>query len=540
MDRAKPRVRVAAGRSVDIAPPSRPVQPVARYLRPDNSGLLAMRRAVTRDARIDVWEAAERAAALAQDFLHNSGWLAGAADQIIADTIGTELKLNARPNLNGLRYSESERAEWCRNVEADWRRWSWNPAECDFAGKSTVPEMTDAVIRHYLVHGEAIGVLDFLTQASRRVYGLETGTKVSLVPPHRLPRTTREYDGLDQGIFHDARGRPAMYRFRRREGGIDVDVDIPARDVIHVMDRGENPGSPRGISVLAPILKVLAQSDQLADATLATALLQTIFAATIKSPEPSEVAFQALQTLGDELQGYEGASELTQDFIDLLGSRMGAVSRGISMSNQAQVNHLAPGDSFEMHTAATPGSQYLPFSQNLQREMARRLGITFESFAMDHSNATYSSVRMGISSIWPIVLRRRERIAAPFVQRIYEAWLEEGIAEGRIPLKGGYRAFLANRQRIVWAEWQGPAQPTADDYKSAMAAKVRLELGLSSMADEAALLGRDWEETALQIARELELLAGKKIPTPFGRSTGGAGPNGMAADGNRTPSGGAE
>ncbi|WP_040408891.1 phage portal protein [Aureimonas ureilytica] len=542
--REKPRVSVQAGRSVDAIPPApRSRSAVSRYLRSDAAGLLAGRRAVARDQHLDVREAAGRAAALALDFLHNSGWLAGAADQVVADTIGTELKLNARPDLTGLGYTDKQRAAWCRLVEAEWRRWAWTPAECDLAGKATIAEMLDAVVRHYLVYGEAFGVLDFLTRAERQTYGVRSGTKVSLVSPHRLPRSSNEFEGLDQGILHDARGRVRAYRFRRRQGGMEIDSDIRASDVIHVMDRSDNPGSARGISVLAPILKVLAQSDQLADATLATALLQTIFAATIKSPEPSDEAFEAIRKLADDedATSLDGLQELAQDFVDLWDARLGALrEKSLSITGPSQVNHLGPGEEFEMHTAATPGSQYLPYSKDLKREMARRIGVTVESFTGDHSGATYSSVRMGNASIWPIVLRRRERIAVPFAQAIYEAWLEESIREGRIPFRGGYAAFVANRDRVVWAEWQGPAQPSADDAKSAQASRLRLELGLSSLADEAALLGRDWEETAMQIGREVKLLTELGIPTPFGRSTGGAGPNGMAADGNREPSGGTD
>ena len=88
-------------------------------------------------------KAAERASALALDFMHNSGWIAGAADQIICDTIGTELKLNARPDLSKLGYNDQERAEWCRLVEAEWRRWAWNPKECDLAGKSTMRDIKE-------------------------------------------------------------------------------------------------------------------------------------------------------------------------------------------------------------------------------------------------------------------------------------------------------------------------------------------------------------------------------------------------------------
>lgn len=519
-------------------------RPTARYLRGDRSGILHMRRAVTRDARHDVRDAAGRASALALDFLHNSGWIAGAADQIVADTVGEELKLNARPDLARLGYTDGERSAWCREVEAEWRRWAWSPAECDLAGKCTFAEMLDGVMRHYLAYGEALGVLDYMPAAQRRTLGLETGTKVSLIPPHRLPRVSRDLDGLEDGIFHDAYGRPTVFRFKQRSGGFELDKDVPARDVIHVMDRGENPGAPRGISVLAPILKVIAQYDQLADATLSTALLQTAFAATIKSPEPSEQAFQAIQTL-EEMEapaGYNPADwsdlmgELAGDLFEVWTQRVGALKEhGIAMNDPARINHLGPGETFEMHTAATPGSQYLPFSRNLQREMARRLGVTFESLAMDHSNATYSSVRMGISSIWPIVLRRRTRIAAPFADRVYGAWLDEMIGTGRISFKGGYQAFAANRSRVTFAEWNGPAKPVADDYRAAMAKKVRMELGVTSLSDECADDGKDWEENALQVAREMRFLETNGIPHPFGRTQGGAGPDGAAADGNRTP-----
>ena len=94
-----------------------------RYLRGDRAGILGMRRAITRDAKQDVREAAERASALAIDFMQNSGWIAGAVQQILCDTIGEELKLNCRARLvEKFGYSEEDAAKWCRNVEAEWRR----------------------------------------------------------------------------------------------------------------------------------------------------------------------------------------------------------------------------------------------------------------------------------------------------------------------------------------------------------------------------------------------------------------------------------
>src|SRR5687768_10367307 len=221
METTKPRVRVKAGSKVPSSQLVPARKATARYLRGDKSGLLNMRQAVTRDAKIDIWESAERASALALDFMHNSGWLAGAVSQILCDTIGEELKLNCRAQLSKFGYGEAEANDWCREVEAAWRRWSWNPKECDLAGKSTITEMVDGAVRSYLAYGEAFAVLDYMTVRQRRPYGIQTGTKVSLVARQRCPRVTNLFEGLDQGVVHDTYGRRTFYRFPVHEDGID-------------------------------------------------------------------------------------------------------------------------------------------------------------------------------------------------------------------------------------------------------------------------------------------------------------------------------
>ena len=194
------------------------------------------------------------------------------------------------------------------------------------------------------------------------------------------------------------------------------------------------------------------------------------------------------------------------------------------------------GETLTLHSAHTPGAQYSAFQANLQREIARCLGVTVESLTMDHTQATYSSVRMAGATIWPITVRRRQRIVAPLAQGIYEAWLDEGIAEGRIPFKGGYRAFAANRAAVSAADWQGPARPSADPFKDANADKVRLEMGAATLQQICAERGADWEEVLDQIARENARFDEMGIRSPFGRSTGGAGgPLGGAIEGQRTP-----
>ncbi|BAP94460.1 portal protein [Aurantimonas phage AmM-1] len=519
----KPVVRVkAGGMAFPGAAPAQRSQPQMRYLRDVGSGILGARRVSLPDSRESIRWAWERAAALAEDFIQNSGRLKGAVDQVLADTVGTELKLNFQPDLAGLGYDDKERAEFKTLVERRWRQWAWNPQECDLRGKFTLPQMVDISLRHFIAYGEACGALDFMPEARRRQYGVRSGLKVCSTSPINLVRDTREFEGLYQGVIHDAGGRPSHYRVRSRRDGMMETVDYRARDPFgmalfyHVFDPKDS-ADVRGISELAPVMKTWAMSEKLDDLTLQSLALQTVFAATITSPEPSDTAFNAIAALGD-MTGDLGSAgtSLGKEYLAYFGAQLDAAAeRRVTVSDAGQVNHLAPGEEFEMHKPVTPGDQYLPLSMNLQRILARCIGVTYSSFTLNHENATYSSVRMENASIWPVVMRRRERIAAPVCNAVFEPWLAEEIVEGRIPFKGGARAFMANRERASWAEWVGPPAPTADDLKSARAATERLGNRTSSLAIESAATGYDPQDIAAMRAADIELYEGYQMGDPY-------------------------
>jgi len=106
---------------------------------------------------------------------------------------------------------------------------------------------------------------------------------------------------LINGVYTDVDGMPVGYRAIRKDlFKHDVEYDVRARDgagrprVIHVFDG--LPGTHRGISPMTPALQVARQFDQLADATLMAAIVQTLFAATITSDEPTEEVLAGLLT----------------------------------------------------------------------------------------------------------------------------------------------------------------------------------------------------------------------------------------------------
>ena len=512
--------------------------PRARYLRDDQIGTIRMRQAVNREHRHDVRAAWDRSSALASSVFQNSGRLAGALEQVITDTVGTGLVLNARPDWTNVR--GGDRTEFIRIVERRWRQWSNNPIECDLRGKQTIDQMIDTFIRWYLIYGEFFSLMPYMNPAVRQRRGAQTGLKVCAVNPLRVPRVTREMEGLYEGIWHDAEGMPTHLRVREYRDGIWQQDDHRMRDntglsLAHHGMMGES-GDVRGITPMAPAIKDWLTYDQATDSTNALLLIQSLFAATLKSGALDRDALEGILTFADELGQKDGyASEDGNLPLDYLLNRYeSAAEKGIHVGEHGRINVLAPGDEFQFHTPGGSAQSYMPLATNMMRSVARCLGITFSSFAMDHNGATYTSVRMETSTIWPVAVRRKSRLAAPAKQAIYEAWLDEEVGEGRIPFPGGYRAFRAQRHAICAAEWIGPAKPVADDLKAAKAASERLANRTSTNEDEIQERGGDPESIFERQLLEHQRFIENGMTSPYERNPSATGGDG-AFDGNGDP-----
>lgn len=486
--------------------------PEARFLRDSQSQILAPWRPHLRDAADDVSSSWHRAASMAIDALHNSGWMSGGVNQASVDSIGDELILNAQPDVNALGWDEDFRAEWCSIVESRWQDWSNNPYECDIRGRATIGKMTDTMVKWYYGYGEGFAWLQDVDRPNA-----ESRLKVRPVQPHRCPLETDVLNRMAQGVFVDQNGMAIGYRFQQKgDYNETINVDLPVYDkkgrqqIVHVFDG--DPTQVRGITPLAPILKVLRQYDQLSDATLTTALLQTVLAATITSTElPGEV-FDTLNSDEDEPLG---------DAAGFMAAKLAWASRtNIDVGEHGKVVNLFPGEKLELNSVNAPGNNYETFVLNLLREIARCMGITYEALTQDFTRATYSSTRMGNSTVWPLALRRRKYIGVPFVKAVYSQWLAEEILMGRIPFPGGYRTFLLKRAAAIKAKWNGPAKPSADDFKSAKASTERIENGTSTPTQECAENGTDVETIVAQLANEVALYKKHGLQHPLERKKG--------------------
>lgn len=488
--------------------------PRAEFMR-GSTGAGAQWRPTLRSIEQDVDAAWEPAVARATDLVQNSGWISGMFDQAVANTVGTGLRLRCAPENDLFGQSEEAAQKWRDMVERRWGLWSETAIECDIEGRRTIAQMQEAAFRSWLNTGEILGELVW-----KQRFGSQYGTKVRLLPATKLSLESDAFKRTISGVVLDQDGFPVGYMARRRYPGEynagEYTVRVPARDaygrpkVIHVFVG--MPGQVRGITPLVPVMKVAKQFDQLADSTLLAALIQTIFAANLQSEAPTEEALaglltpQEMQTLmAQGISPFEAWAEMQAGW---------AEANVINIGIGGRIANTFPGQKFEFLSPEMPAAPYKEFSIQLLREMARCLGMTYESATGDYEGATYSSVRMAVNEIYQITLARRKFILAPFLQPIYEAWLEEEIASGRIPFPGGYRAFLANRVAASRSQWIGNPKPVADDLKAAKAHQVYRDMGV--MTDEmiANDLGVDIEDVYAQRSREARMRATYGLPEP--------------------------
>lgn len=481
--------------------------PSAGYLRNDDTGPgFVMGGSALRDISEDVRQAWVPAASRTIEALQNNGWISGGVEAAISTIIGSGLRLNAHPDHEALGWTASEATRWAQRVERRYEARCRNKFECDASGRYTAGQMEAAHLRQFFATGE--GVTQFLMFARP---GVESSTRMRLLPSHWLSRDTNISERLHQGVRLDGHGAPISYRFKiKSDQGYVQDVEYRARDrfgrpiINHIFDG--HPEQHRGITVFAPVLKTIKRFDRLTGSTLAASFLHAMFAATIESEYPTQDVLAAVGADGEApLSGFMAGMTDWHQNVD------------IKLGDQGRIPHLFPGEKLNLQSAKYPNSNYEPLANFLLREIARCLGCLFEDLTGDYRGATYSSLQNCIAKIWPITLYRRQHIAVPFRQADYEAWLEEEIDAGRTPFPGGIRGFLANRSAACRADWRGPPKPVADELKAARADEIYYNLGVKTQGRIAADRGEDIDDVHEQLHRERESRDRHGLPHPGAR-----------------------
>jgi len=254
-------------------------------------------------------------------------------------------------------------------------------------------------------------------------------------------------------------------------------------NVLHIMD-SERPEQYRGVPYLAQAIEPLLQMRRYTEAEITAAVVQSFFTAFIKTEaDPNAMPFN--EAAGDDAQGSKDPNEY----------EMGP----------GTMNVLEPGEDVTFASPTHPNTGFDTFMRSLCEQVGAALEIPADLLLMAF-NSSYSASRAALLEAWKGFKMRREWLADDFCRPVYELWLTEAVARGRISAPG----FLTDpliRQAYLGSEWIGPSQGQLDPTKEVQASVMAIENGLSTHEAEAVKLnGSEYARNVDKLAVENELL----------------------------------
>lgn len=430
--------------------------------------------------------------------LHAGAPLAnGALKTIVTNVVGAGLKLNAAIDYEFLRLSKDEANKIERQIEREFKLWAENKYACDLAATLNFYEMQALALLSTIMSGDCFALLPVVERAGS-VYDI----KVNLIESDRvcnpLSNPAQNFKILE-GVEVDNNGMPVAYHIANRHPYSVIPNDKPTkwekvpafgektgrRNVLHLFTV-ERPSQRRGLPLLAPVLETFKQLQRYTDAEIMAAVVSGMFSVFIKSDTPGTALGQqnipAQNRVSDDSNDYE------------LGNGL--------------VMELNPGESVEVANPGRPNTAFDGFVMAVLRQIGTALEIPYE-LLVKHFTASYSASRAAIMQAWAMFKTRREWLVNNFCQPVYNEWLAEAVAKGRLNMPGFFENPLY-RQAWSGVQFFGTAMPQIDPQKEANAAAIRCEQGFSTRGKEAAeMSGMNYDELAA--IREGEELARDKF-----------------------------
>lgn len=432
----------------------------------------------------------------------------GAIKRIRTNVVGSGLKLNANIDYEYLGLTSEQADTWEKNVEREFALWSESKL-CDLQRRCTFGQIQSLAIMSALINGDV-----FVTLPLRQNVGMPYELRINLIESDRVYTPANKIYGdanIKGGIEIDEDGAAvACWISNKYPNSMDLTgktiherVEFYGKNtgrpnVLHIVQDWERPSQRRGVSILAPVIESLKQLSRYSEAELMASVVSSMFTVFVKSNQPDTPLGQGIP-LGDQV----AADDPTV----------------YELGNGAVVG-LDEGEDVTIANPARQNTAFDVFTTSIIRQIGMALEIPYEVL-LSHFSSSYSASRGALLEAWKMFRMRRNWLVQTFCQPIYEEWLSEAVAKGRIDAQG----FFTNESvRKAWcgADWYGPTQGQLDPVKEANAARIRVDEGFSTREREAAeLSGSNFEDTHRVRVREEEARrTGKVVKNGMGFSSG--------------------
>lgn len=403
--------------------------------------------------------------------------------------------IKPRPNIDAelLGLTEEEASEWEAIAMREFSLWA-DSANCDLERMNNFYELQQLGFLSWITRGDVFVLLPY-TSRINEPYDL----RIQLIEADRVcnPQNNPYNDKIINGVERNDRGEIVAYHIanhhplsaahaynRKWNRVLAYGPRTGRRNVLHCID-SERIGQSRGVPILSPVLETLKQLGRYTDAELMSALINSLFTAFIETPLPEMRPFG---------EAGNGDYQLNDD--------------ELSMGN-GTIATLAPGETVKFADPSKPSNTFADFVDALVRQIGAALEIPPELLLKQFAN-NYSASRGALLEAWKMFKMRRTWLINDFCQPIYEEWLSEAVAKGRINAPNFFLDPLV-RKAYSNCSWSGPSAGQLDPVKEANAAKIRVQEGFSTRQQETIELnGGDFYENNRQ--RVQEEIARQDIP----------------------------
>ncbi|MEK4883663.1 phage portal protein [Bacillus sp. FSL W8-0223] len=431
----------------------------------------------------------------------------GALKTLRTNVIGAGLKLNAQIDYEYLGMTLDEADQWESMVEREFALWA-ESINCDAQRMNNFYELQQLAFLSWIMSGDCFVLLPIIPRP-----GMPYDLRVQIIEADRVCNPDRYVNDLDYKIvngveindigeivaYHIAKNHPnSVYMTQNSWTRVEKFGAKTGRpNVLHLME-SERPEQRRGVPILAPVIESLKQLSRYTEAELMAAVISGMYTVFITTETKQGEQFNtgiAEEDLVDEED--DGSIELGNGTIVYLGEN-------------EKVQESNPG---------RPNTAFDGFVSAICRQIGAALEIPYE-LLMKNFTASYSASRGALLEAWKMFRMRREWMANDFCQPIYEEFLAEAIAKGRIYAPGFFTDPLA-RKAYSMAEWHGPSQGQLDPLKEVTAAEKRVENGFSTRTRETVELtgGNFFKNNNLRVLEEKVRRDGGLIPTQNGSTS---------------------
>ena len=439
--------------------------------------------------------------------------------------VGVGLTLKSAIDRDILGLSPEEAKAWQRRTEKEFELWSSQKSRCDATGMNNFAGIQQLALVSWLMSGDCFVL--FKRTAGRNPKVNPYSLRLHLIEADRVSTPDRSCGYGASGSFYPITDGKNETTGNKIYDGVEVDSDGLAvayhvrntypyqlvheetkwtrleaygkrtgfPNVLHIMS-SERPDQYRGVTYLAQAIEPILQLRRYIDSALMMALVQSFYTAWIVTKEnPNSVLFNEVGA-GD-VAGIPGANPIEENV---------SHSENEYEMGPGTVNTLAEDEDIKFGNPTMPVAGFDEFVKTYCKIIGAGLGIPYDVLIKEYT-ASYSAARGALMDAWDDFRMRRTWLVDDLCQPVYETWLAEAVARGRVIAPGFFDDPLI---RAAWsgARWIGPVQASLDPLQEVKAAVMQIQNALKTHEQVAREMGGgDWDENVEQLADEMTKLS---------------------------------